>query len=907
MDRFPSSGADAAPVVPVAGVFHALFHNRLVGVELVDADGRWADVNARLCELLGVGRDRLVGGLVEDFTHPDDVAEEREHVRRLAVGEASSYRIIKRLRGRDGGWFRVEVDATAVEPGGGARTSVLVPIVRPDDPPEAERRLRALLEESPAGVTIVDPETGAFLEFNDAACHSLGYSRDEFAGLTVADMEAGETSGEIGHRFRYIVEAGRAQFETLLRTRDGRLASTKIHARRVDYRGRPAIQSICLLAPTHEADGEADGRDALVRQVLHGAPLPMGIVELSEDGRDVLHVFDNPAACRSLGLVPGGSVGRRDGADLGVPRAALDGWIAAYRASRLAGHAVHFEESHDHEGGRRWLGVVVSHVGQGPSGRDRFCYIAEDITGRKRDEEEILRLNRSLERQAAELRTVFEVLPIGVGIAGDPECRSIRGNPALMRLLRNPDHVNISLSAPEPERPDWYRVFRDGRELSPQELPMQEVVRTGVPVRDVEVEVRFVDGDSIRLLEFVSPLYDESGAIRGCVGALLDVTESRRAEVERERLLKELRDADRRKDAFLAMLAHELRSPLSAAGNAAQILQMKAGTDPDVRWCCDVIGRQTARLTRLLDDLLDVSRIGRGKVVLRREAVDFRGVIERAVETARPDIEARGHRLDVRLDGDRIGVLVDAARMEQVVVNLLANAAKYSEEGRSISVAARREGDRAVVRVEDRGVGMTPDVLARIFDPFTQAETSIGRSQGGLGIGLAIAKALVDMHGGVIVAESDGPGLGSAFTVRIPLADRPGEGLQEPPPPPSPGAGPRRVLVVDDNADAAQSLGRLLEAAGHQVATAFDGPSALSLAAEFRPQAAVLDLGLPGMDGFQLASRLRAGPGGPGMLLVALTGYGRQDDRRRARRAGFDHHMIKPADVAGLLHLIAAR
>ncbi len=899
---------DGAAVAPRgAGPFLALFHNRLTGVELVDADGRWSDVNEKLCELLGLGRDRLVGRAVADFTHPDDVAAESEQVRRLAAGETTSYRVVRRLRRGDGGWLRVEVDASAVEPGGGARAAVLVPVEPPDGPAEPERRLGALMEDAPWPVVLVDPLTGGFLEFNDAACLALGYTRPEFAALTIADLEVQGTLDDVGPRLDYVVEAGRARFDVRLRARDGWVVTATVIARRVDHRGRPAIQSVCLIAPAVEVAAEVEARDALVRQVLQGSPLPMGIVELAEEGRDVIHVFDNPAACRSLGLAPGGSTGRRDGADLGVPQGALDAWIEACRACRRVGHAVHFEESHEDEGGRRWLGVVVSHVGQGPSGRDRFCYIAEDITGRKRDEEEILRLNRSLERQAAELRAVFEVLPIGVGIADDAECRSIRGNPALLRMLRSPEVANVSLTAPEPERPGSFRVFQDGRELAVHELPMQATCRTGDPIQDVEVEVRFDDGGAILLLESVSPLFDEEGAVRGCVAAILDVTERRRAEVERERMVRELREADRRKDAFLAMLAHELRSPLSAAGNAAQILRLKAADEPEVRWCCDVIGRQTARLSRLLDDLLDVSRIGRGKLVLRREAVDLRGVVERAVETARPAVEARRHRLDVRLDDGPIGVLVDPARMEQVVVNLLANAATYSEEGRSIAVSGCAEGEEAVVRVQDQGVGMTPDVLARIFDPFTQAETTLGRSQGGLGIGLAIARALVEMHGGGIHAASDGPGRGSTFTVRLPLAGCAEPGPAKPAQAPPPGADSRRVLVVDDNADAALSLGRLLEAAGHRVATALDGPTAVALAVEFRPDAAVLDLGLPGMDGFELASRLRAASGGSELLLIALTAYGRADDRRRARDAGDDHHMIKPADVVALLRLIGAR
>ncbi|MDG3003401.1 hybrid sensor histidine kinase/response regulator [Paludisphaera mucosa] len=902
----PNGEAIARPAIAAAHL-RALFDNRLIGADLVDAEGRWVDVNGRLCELLGMPREQLVGRLVEDFSHPDDAEADRVLFRRVLDGESSHYGMQKRLLRNDGRWFRVEIDVSLVDRGEAEpwRASVVLPIADRSEEADEAARYRALMGQSPLSVVVVDPQTETFLDFNDAACDALGYTRPEFAGLCLTDVYAAGEGDAIRMRIDLVMEQGQGRFEARHRTKQGEVRQVTVHSRRIRSEGRSVVQSIWQdVTPLRKAAEDKARHDALVRQILHCAPLPMGIVELATDDRDVLHVLDNPATCRSLELDLGATAGRWDGADFGVSRSTLDTWIAAYRASQRLGHAVHFEDCHDQGGGPRWLGVVVSHVGPGAGGRERFCYIAEDITERKRAEEEILRLNRSLERQAAELQTVFEVLPIGIGIADDPECRSIRANPTLSEMLRRPTGANVSMSAPEPERPTSFRLFRDGRELTTDELPMQVSARDGANLRNVGIDVRFDDGRVVHLLEHVAPLFDERGNPRGSVGAFLDVTERRLAEQERERLLMDLRDADRRKDEFLAMLAHELRSPLSAAGNAAQILLMKGQEDPDVLWCSEVIQRQTRRLARLLDDLLDVSRISRGKIVLRREPVDLRGVVERAVETTRPMVEEKRHRVEVRLPDDPLAVVADPARMEQVVVNLLGNAAKYSEEGRTIAIVVGREGGEAMVRVEDQGVGMTPEVLARVFDMYAQAESSIDRSQGGLGIGLTICKSLVEMHGGSIAATSPGPGRGSVFTVRLPAFDRPHPMSNASWQPTVSSVKPRRVVVVDDNVDAVESLGRMLRLAGHEVRTASNGPGALDAVAEFRPDVVFLDLGLPGLDGYEVATRLRGFPEGRAALIVALTGYGREVDRRRAFDAGFDRHMIKPVDFQAILAAI---
>jgi CheY-like chemotaxis protein/two-component sensor histidine kinase len=352
------------------------------------------------------------------------------------------------------------------------------------------------------------------------------------------------------------------------------------------------------------------------------------------------------------------------------------------------------------------------------------------------------------------------------------------------------------------------------------------------------------------------------------------------------------------------MLAHELRNPLSAISNVSALIDSGGPAAPDLRWCCDVIQRQARHLSRLLDDLLDVSRISRGKVTLRRQAVDLRETIRRAAETTRPLVDQKRHALGLRLPDEPLIVDADPARMEQVVVNLLGNAAKYSEEGGRIDVVAERDGREAVIRVRDRGMGIPPDALGRVFELFTQAETSIDRSQGGLGVGLTIVKSLVELHGGAVSATSEGVGLGSEFVVRLPALD-PGA-AESGGEMPARGARSRarRIVVVDDNVDANLSIARVLAALGHEVESAYDGPSALELVDAFRPGVVLLDLGLPGMDGFEVAARLRERPQGERLVLVAVTGYGQESDRARSRAAGVDHHLVKPVDIRALLAIL---
>lgn len=416
-----------------------------------------------------------------------------------------------------------------------------------------------------------------------------------------------------------------------------------------------------------------------------------------------------------------------------------------------------------------------------------------------------------------------------------------------------------------------------------------------------------------RILGVVTFVSAESGHHYGPADLELAEDLARRAAIaiENARLYAELRDADRRKDEFLAMLAHELRNPLAPIRSGLDLMTMPGVDTETVAWTQDMMKQQVEHMVRLVDDLLDVSRIMRGKTSLRKARVDLGSVIARSIDTARPLIESQQIRLEVSLPPEVVWLEADSVRLAQVFANLLNNAAKYNERGGRIWISARREGDQAVVRVRDSGVGIERDLLPRVFDLFTQADRSAERSQGGLGIGLTLVRSLVEMHGGSVKAHSDGPGKGSEFVVTLPAmppqAEAPAARAETAA---SPGATAapaprRRVLVVDDNVDAARSYAEIARLWKHEVRVAYDGPAALEMAKAYRPEIVLLDIGLPGISGYEVARRLRQQPEFQKTFLVATTGYGQEEDRRRSREAGFNCHLVKPVAPDTLQDLLA--
>jgi PAS domain S-box-containing protein len=408
------------------------------------------------------------------------------------------------------------------------------------------------------------------------------------------------------------------------------------------------------------------------------------------------------------------------------------------------------------------------------------------------------------------------------------------------------------------------------------------------------------DGCRVDVSLTISPVRDAEGRIVGASKIARDVTESKRLEAK-------LREADQRKNEFLAMLGHELRNPLASIRNISEVLLRTSRDNGGQHQLCTMLERQVQHMGRLLDDLLDVSRIVQGKIKFERKPIDLADVVRQAVETARPLIDERRHRLDVRIEAAPLPIRGDAARLVQMLGNLLNNAAKYTPPGGEVRVSAQRRDDSIEARVADNGAGIAADRQERIFDLFFQDERTVEQSQNGLGIGLTLVRSIVEHHGGDVAVRSDGVGQGSEFVVTLPLdrsarrtvsnADIDAHGA------PAAEAG-KRILIVDDNVDASASLAILLRLKGHDVAVASDGPSALDLVQQSPPDLALLDIGMPGMDGYEIARRLRER--GYAKRLVAVTGYGTPEDRERSRRAGFDHHFVKPIDPAALEQFIAA-
>jgi signal transduction histidine kinase/ActR/RegA family two-component response regulator len=370
-------------------------------------------------------------------------------------------------------------------------------------------------------------------------------------------------------------------------------------------------------------------------------------------------------------------------------------------------------------------------------------------------------------------------------------------------------------------------------------------------------------------------------------------------------LVEQIRDADRRKDEFLATLAHELRNPLAPISNSLELLRRSDGDPELLARACGTMDRQLGQLVRLIDDLLDASRISRGKLVLRREALTLEAVLGQALETVRPHLERAGHELELVLPDSPVWLDGDATRLAQVFGNLLHNAAKYTHPGGRVAVRAACRGREVTVTVADTGIGIPAEQVRSIFDMFAQVDASLERSAGGLGIGLALVKGLVEMHGGRVDARSEGAGKGSEFTVTLPVAEPPVDaataGERG-----APAMGRRRVLVADDNRDGADSLAALLHRSGHEVFVVYDGADAVTEAARLQPHVVLLDLGMPRLNGHDAAAAIRRGPGGQEMVLVALTGWGDEATRRRTRESGFDGHLTKPVDYQVLMALLDA-
>lgn len=414
------------------------------------------------------------------------------------------------------------------------------------------------------------------------------------------------------------------------------------------------------------------------------------------------------------------------------------------------------------------------------------------------------------------------------------------------------------------------------------------------------------DGQPLQVSVTISPIRDDSGRIIGASKIARDISDRKRAEVQILGLLTQLQEADRRKDEFLATLAHELRGPLNPLCALQELLKRGTGNGKLLQQVRDTMERQLGQMVRLVDDLLDVSRIAQGKMQLRRERIELSSIVNHAVEICRPQAEQARHEVSVRLPPTPVYLNADRARLTQVVSNLLSNACKYTDPGGRISLTAELDGAEAVIKVSDNGIGIPTDKLAGVFELFSQVQPATEKARGGLGIGLNVVKRLLEMHGGSVGVASAGPGRGCEFTVRLPAStEAPKPGRPEPTDTGTKAFAARRILVVDDNVDSAQSLAMLLNFSGNETATAYDGLAAVEAVKSFRPDVVLLDISLPKLDGHEAARRIRSQDGGKEIVLVALTGWAQEEDRRRSKEAGFDEHMLKPVDYGELTKFLA--
>jgi PAS domain S-box-containing protein len=875
-----------------------------------------------------------------EAVHPDDRERAAAALPRQAAGEATSleYRIVRpdgEVRWVWDRGFPIRDESGRVVRVAGIAEDVTERKQTEQQIEDHRRLLNAITDNASASLFIMD-EHQRCVFMNPAAEQMTGYTLAEVKGRILHDVI--HHTRPDGRPYplaecpidRAFPENNREQGEEVFVHKDG-------HFYRVAFTASPIRDSGVVRGTVIEVVNITERKRAEEAQALLAAIVASSDDAIVSKTLDGVVLSWNIGAERLFGYTAAEAVGRPL-IELTIPPDRIDEEEMILSRLRRGERIEHYETVRVTKDGRRVdVSLTVSAV-RDPSGRViAASKVARDITARKRAERDARFLadaSAALASLVDEASALQKVARLAVPFFADWCAVDLVAGGDLRRVaVAHADPAKVELAQelyrkypPNRDAPigAWH-VVRTGRpELVPEigdemlassapEPQQQQIIRglglrsyMGVPLalRDKVLGViTFIAAESGRR-------YDEQD-----LAVASDLAHRAAVAVENARLYQALKEADRRKDEFLATLAHELRNPLAPIRNGLEVMK-RPGVAPDaVRQAREMADRQVQHLTRLVNDLVDVSRIVRGKIELRPERMDLREVIARAVEAARPAIEAEGHQLTVELPPGPVPLDADPIRLTQVVVNLLINAARYTDRGGQIWLSAGRKDGWAVIRVRDTGIGLAPESLTRIFELFAQVAPTGYRSQGGLGIGLTLAKSLVELHGGSIDAHSPGLGQGSEFVVRLPTpsdegaGQREGRGQQSAPPPmhpPSPRPlSPRRVLVVDDNTDAADSLSMLLRLLGHEVRVAYDGPTALAAAAGGWPDLVLLDIGMPGMDGYEVARRLRQRTDTADTKIVALTGWGQEEDRRRSREAGFDHHLVKPADPDVLQQLLA--
>jgi PAS domain S-box-containing protein len=647
-------------------------------------------------------------------------------------------------------------------------------------------------------------------------------------------------------------------------------------------------------APIRKATGEVAGvvlvfRDVTERRRLEHAHARLAAIVDSSDDAIISKTLDgqivtwNKAAERLLGYFEKEIIGRS--VTVLIPPDRQDEEPQILERLKRGERVDHFETVRRAKDGNLIdVSLTISPVKDSEGNITGASKIMRDITERRRSAE-------ALTRSEVRYRRLFESAHDGVLILDAGTGRIADANPYLLNMLgytledlRGKELWQIGILSDVESSRAAIRQLQEEGYLRYEDLPLQ--TRAGEKV-DVEVVANVYQEDHQPVIQ--------------C--NFRDITDRRKLEDQAREQARSLADLNRRKDEFLAMLSHELRNPLAPILNGVQLLRLQQERNPLQQEAHAMIERQVGHLVRLVDELLEVSRITTGRIHLQEELIDLRVIVRRAIETTRPEAGQKSHTVAESLPPEPAWIMGDPMRLEQVVVNLLNNACKFTDRGGHIWVGLEQVDQEALLRVRDNGIGIGPDVLPHVFDLFSQADRSLDRSQGGLGVGLALVRSLVTMHGGHVEAHST-VGRGSEFIVRLPIGKPSGPSATTASPLLKPTLQGLKVLVVDDNVDAAKSVAMLLRTSGYDARTAPDGPSAFQLALEYRPRVVLLDIGLPGVDGYEVAKWIRQEPSLKDVVLVALTGYGQETDRQRSREAGFDHHLIKPADFAKIQQIL---
>jgi PAS domain S-box-containing protein len=763
---------------------------------------------------------------------------------------------------------------------------------------EQEQRLRSLVENSPLSVVEWNSDF-VISRWAGEAEATFGWSAAEVVGRPIPELEM------IYEEDRHIVES------VVARLNDGATRHLT-QSLRLYTKDRQVIQCIWHHSVLVDAEGKmisvlALGEDVTARKeaeaellirtmeletVMREAPVSIFVGH----GADCSLVTGNPAA-HSL-LRTGGApnvaadapgipfVVQREGQP--VPNAELPVQRAAATGQPVPNSEIEVVFANGE--GRVLFGGAVPLFDEAGAVRGSLGTFV-DIT-------ELKAAERALHESETRIRLATEATAVGIW-EWNVLTNAIRWDAQLFRIYGIPPTADGFV-----QYSDWSGA------LLPEDLPENErilldtVRRCGNSRREFRIQRRG-DGEqrSIEAVETVRT--NDVGVAEWVIGTNLDVTDRKTAENQLRQLAAALSEADRRKDEFLATLAHELRNPLAPIRNGLQLMKLVGGQEATFEEARSMMERQVTQMVRLVDDLMDVSRISQGKLELKKERVQLAAVVKSAVETSQPLIEQLGHELTVMLPDQPVVVDADLTRLAQVFLNLLNNAAKYSDRGGHIMLAVERQGSEVLVSVRDTGIGIPADQMPHIFEMFTQVERSLEKSQGGLGIGLSLVKRLVEMHGGRVEAKSEGLGKGSEFVVRLPVVIEASKPQESGDAEGKPAKSSLRILIVDDNRDSADSLGMMLRIMGNDTRTAYDGQAGVDLAGEFRPEVLLLDIGLPKLNGYEACRRIREQPWGKGIVLIAVTGWGQDDDRRRSHEAGFDHHMVKPLDPQNLMQMLA--